>query len=173
MIAPALRTLVITAAVLVAVFAGALAGRAVGFALLPDLDELSAIADTLVPDEASDVSAHDSRGTGLANVNIFRTPIPSEASRSFAPDGPPEEAVQTIRRELMERGWRASEVDDDEFRDGRRTAIVNQNVWRVIVAVSYYPGLVSYLPTMTAASAGAAVLVAATRRRRRERRASS
>jgi hypothetical protein len=107
----------------------------------------------------------------LANVNIFRTPIPSEASRSFTPDGPPEEAVQTIRRERVARGWRASEADD-EFRDGRRSVAVNQNVWQVLVAVSYDPGLVSYLPTLTAASAGAAVLAAATRRRRRASRSS-
>jgi hypothetical protein len=171
--ARALRVIAISATLLVAMIAGALAGRAVASAILPDLDELSAIADALVPDEASDVSAHDARGTGLANVNIFRTPIPSEASRSFTPDGPPEEAVQTIRRELMERGWRASEADDDEFRDGRRTVVVNQNVWRAIVAVSYYPGLLSYLPTLTAASGGAAVLTAVSRRGKRRASRSS
>jgi hypothetical protein len=50
-----LGLLVTAAAVLVALLAGALSGRTVADAILPDLAELSAVADSVTPADATDL----------------------------------------------------------------------------------------------------------------------
>jgi hypothetical protein len=162
-IARALRVLAITATLVVAAIAGALAGRAVASAMLPDLDELSAIADTLVPPDATEVRADDTTGAGPQNLNVFVTPNSPTAGRSFQPAVAPGEAVGGIAAELRRRGWRDADAPSglSRFEDGWLTVQVFQNgPDRVSLSVSHRPRWLFYVPSLTAAIAGALVIAA-------------
>jgi hypothetical protein len=166
----ALRVLVITAAVLVAVLAGALAGRALAATILPDLDELSAVADTLVPPGATDLRAADLSRAGPQNLLVFVTATPPTAGRSFQPALPPEEAMEDLAAALRRDGWRQVDAPSStsRFARGWLTAQVTQTgPDRVNLSVSHRPRGLFYLPSLTAAVAGALVLAVLQRRSRR------
>jgi hypothetical protein len=165
-----LRVLVITAAALVAVLAGALAGRAVAGSVLPDLDELSMVADAVVPPDATDPRANDLSGAGPQNLNVFVTATPPTAGRSFQPAVPPEEAIEDIAAALRRNGWRDADAPSNlsRFERGWLTAQVSQTgPDRVSVSVSHRPRGLFYLPSLAAAVAGALVLAVLHRRFRR------
>jgi hypothetical protein len=165
----ALQVLAITAAVLVAVLAGALAGRGVAASVLPDLDELSAVADTLVPPDATDVRSDDLTRAGPQNLMVFVTATPPTAGRSFRPTAPPEEAIEDTAAVLRRNGWRdaAAPSSLSRFERGWLMAQISQTgPDRVSVSVSHRPRGLFYLPSLTAAVAGALVLAVLHRRSR-------
>jgi hypothetical protein len=164
-----LQVLVITSAALVAVLAGALAGRAVAGSILPDLDELSTVADAVVPTGATDLRADDLTRAGPQNLNVFVTAIPPTAGRSFQPAVPPEEAIEDIAAALRRNGWRDADAPSSlsRFERGWLTAQISQiGPDRVSVSVSHRPRGLFYLPSLTAAVAGALVLAVLHRRSR-------
>jgi hypothetical protein len=169
-IARSVQVLLMTGAVLVAVLAGALAGRAVAVAILPDLNELSAIADTVVPLEATELRADDLSHAGPQNLNVFVTPTPPKAGRSLRPAVPPGETIEDVAAVLRRRGWRDADAPPSllRFERGWLTAQVSQTgPERVSLSVSYRPRWLFYVPSLTGAVAGALILSALRRRSRR------
>jgi hypothetical protein len=157
----ALQVLVITSAVFVAVLAGALAGRAVAGSILPDLDELSTVADAIVPPGVTDLRADDLSRAGPQNLNVFVTATPPRAGRSFQPASPPEESVEDAAAVLRRSGWRQVDAPStlSRFERGWLSAQVSQTgPDRVSLSVSHRPRGLFYLPSLTAAVAGALVL---------------
>jgi hypothetical protein len=172
MIARALWVVVVTAAVLVAVLAGALSGRTVAAAILPDLEELSAVADSVVPADATDLQANDLTRSGPQNLNVFVTASPTTASRSFQPAATPEAAMADIAAELRRDGWAEADAPSglSRFERGWLTAQISQTgPDQVSLSISHRPRGLFYVPALTAAGAGALVLAVLSRRFRRHR----
>lgn len=163
------RGLTIAVALLVVVVVGALVGRAAAAAILPDLDDLSQIADRLVPASAADVQSEDVPSSGIGNLNIFVTPSPPSAFRAWTVDDQADAEVQRVVADLEERGW---QVVDDERRsvrllDGARTVDVHGDPPSAVrVSVSYRRGWLFFLPTLTAALGALGVLTVSGARRR-------
>lgn len=176
MIARALRVLASTVTLLIAVIAGALVGRAISTEVLPDLDALSPVAESLVPANATDLRSYDLDGATLANVNIFLTPASPEAFRDWRVDDGADDELARVVAELEDRGWQRIEDEGQtvELVRGRRIAVVHADPpSRVYVSLRRRPGWLLYLPTVTA-MLGAVVAAALWRgwrgwRRRRPR----
>lgn len=153
MIGRAFGALAITSAMLVAVIAGALVGRAVSTEALPDLGELSPVAESLVPANATDLRSDDLDGAHFANVNIFLTPASPEAFRSWRVEDGADDELARMVADLEDRGWQRAEDEGRtvELVDGRRIAVVHADPpSRVYVSLRRRPGWLLFLPTITA-----------------------
>lgn len=162
MIGRVLRALGIASVCLAAAIAGALVGRAITSEVLPDVAELSAIADTLVPADATELRTDDLSSSGSGNLILFAPAPPPSAFRGWTTRaGGADEELRRLVTELQDRGWQ--EIEDEGrsvgLVDGPRTARVHADPPSMVyVSMSHRPGWLLFLPATTAALGVGAVL---------------
>jgi hypothetical protein len=143
------------------VIAGALVGRAVSTEALADLGELSPVAESLVPANATDLRSDDLDTSGIGNLIFFAPATSPEAFRAWKVEDGADDELARVVTDLEDRGWQRIE---DEGRtvdlvDGRRIAVVHADPpSRVYVSLRRRPGWLLFLPTITAGLGAVGVL---------------